>query len=131
MRGNPSELLDPVEETLDEISVLVPVSVILLLYDAVLSRREVTSVPSARTFMMKLSYHSPVRDHPLGALEALKQGFGLRAVGFFQGSAASAPGFLGTSAAACTFVFRLPESGQWPAGRYFLRTRAMLVNTNH
>ena len=36
--GNPSELFDPIEETFDEVAVLVPVAIIFALLDVVAAR---------------------------------------------------------------------------------------------
>ena len=83
--GNPSELLDPVEETLDEVAVLVPVPVVLALLDPVASRRDDWLGPEGADLVDEaVGVVALVRDHPLGA-EALQQRRGLGDVGLLAG----------------------------------------------
>ena len=79
--GNPSELFDPIEETFDEVAVLVPVAIIFALLDAVVVRGDDGLGPEGPHFPDEaVSVIRPVSDHPLGT-EALKQRRGLGDVG--------------------------------------------------
>ena len=115
MSGNPSELFDPIEETFDEVAVLVPVAIIFALLDAVVARGDDGLGPEGLHLPDEaVSVIRPVGDHPLGT-EALKQRRGLE-----------------MSVAAWNLVVSPPQERPMACGSsiFLSRPRAVLVDTD-
>ena len=116
MSGNPSEQLDPIEETFGEVAVLVPVAIIFALLDAVVARGDDgASAPRARIFPMKLS-----ASYALSAITLL----GLKP--------SSSAGAWEMSVAAWNLVVNSPQERPMACGSsiFLSRPRAVLSGMN-